>query len=229
MSKKEFIALFFIAILILDIKCALLNGSDNVSLTGTDYNLSWVVDDVALTITFTMDVASSGWIGMGFSTGGTMLNSDMYIGSMDGNDAVLGDLYNTKQSEAPKLDTALGGKSNISNLTGSFANGRTKITFTRPLNTGDSYDTQITQGQSLQMIFAYNSKTKQVNGVFPMHDVYYKRKLVLWKGTAAPTPAVTPTPAVEPTPAVSPTIIKSSSNFLKNALMTLFAIWLILL
>ena len=66
-----------------------------------------------------------------------MPNSDMYIGYIkkDGK-AVVEDRYAISKS-LPPLDSALGGKDDLTNVTGSLSNGRTLFSFKRPLVTGD--------------------------------------------------------------------------------------------
>jgi len=184
MSKFQFLGVMFIY-LVISSNSAIITGSDKVSLVSDMYLFNWSVDDVANTITFTMDVGTTGWVGMGFSTNFRMLNSDMYIGYVDSTGKVnLGDFYNRNSQSAPDLDTAQGGQSNVSNISGTEASGRTKITFTRPLQTGDSLDFQISQGTTYNMIFAYH--TLDPSPAYPFHIAYYKRSLVLWAGNSTP-------------------------------------------
>ena len=65
------------------VNCAILTGSDKVSLVNDIFNLKWSIDDMAKTITFTMDCAITGWVGMGFSSNQKRPNSDMYLGYVD--------------------------------------------------------------------------------------------------------------------------------------------------
>jgi len=128
MANFQILGVIFIYLAISS-SCATITGSDKVSLVNDMYLLSWSLDDAANTITFTCDVGTTGWIGMGFSTGGKMTNSDMYMGYIDGSGKVIfDDYYNKSKDLAPSLDTSFGGASNISNVSGTEASGRTKIT-----------------------------------------------------------------------------------------------------
>lgn len=169
------------------------------------YDFSWVVNEAKGTITFTMAVKTTGWVGFGF--GSKMPNTDIYMGHVatDGS-AFAYDMYATI-SALPSKDVDIGGKSDITGITGSEVGGLTTITFTRPLNTGDSKDYQIEKDVPKIMAFASGSSDNYTqHGKQPV-----TKTLTLWASASVTPPSTTP-PSTTP-PSTTPP--KSSAGFLE--------------
>lgn len=63
-------------------------------------------------------------------------NADCYTGWVSGTTVTLIDTWSPDSVNQPQLDTARGGTSDILYPSGSEANGKTTLSFTRLLNTG---------------------------------------------------------------------------------------------
>ena len=153
------------------------------------YTLSWSLNQEDKLIKFDLSVKTTGWVGFGISPDGRMPNSDMYIGYVkkDGK-AVVEDRFAISKS-LPPLDSALGGKDDLLNITGSIANGRTLLSFTRPLVTGDKYDIDIKQGQTYTLVFSYryqgNPETE--GGNYLVHSAIYAKNFVIYPNSGQST------------------------------------------
>jgi len=145
------------------------------------FKFAWAIDPEDSLIRFILDVKTAGWAGLGISSTGTMVNSDMFMGYIqkDGK-AVINDRYSTLQVE-PQLDTVLGGKDDLINIVGSLQNGRTSITFERKFVTGDKFDMDIKQGQTYNIIFAVRTTgNPETENSFLQHTEKYTKSLVLY-------------------------------------------------
>jgi len=83
---------------------------------------------------------------------------------------------------APPSDISLGASSNLSDVSGSVTDGRTKVTFTRKLDTGDSKDLPIEKGKEMNVIFSYrnNGNPDTENGNFLQHSRFISKDIVLY-------------------------------------------------
>ena len=84
------------------IKYSKLVSSDNTFL------FFWSIDEANGLIKFEFDVKTLGWIGVGISPNGLMLNSDMYLTYIQKDGQVLVSDRFAIKSRTPELDTALG-------------------------------------------------------------------------------------------------------------------------
>jgi hypothetical protein len=139
------------------------------------------------TITMTMDVAATGWVGVGISPNGVMDGSDVVLCYIDANNSPV--CQDSKANGYSILsDVQQGGKNDVTNLKGAVANGRTTISFTKPLNTGDKYDVPITQGTNHFVVFAYLLSGNAANG-FMQHTNKVMKQMVLYPAAVATPPA----------------------------------------
>jgi hypothetical protein len=180
MFKRFFLSLA-VMVIITDIVEVL--GDNSVSaFSDGSYNFSWSIDTMMKTITMNLDVATTGWVGVGLSPDGTMPNSDVIICYVNKSGvAVCSDRF-AQARAAPPTDVSLGGKDDLTNVTGSVVNGRTKISFTRSLNTGDKWDIPITQGTAMNVLFSYraNGNPDTENGQFLQHTNQGGKKIILY-------------------------------------------------
>ena len=104
-----------------------------------------------------------GWVAVGFNpeTGETMKGADLIIGFVeDGKVEVLDD-YGTMKDKH-KDDDKIGGQYNVSNVSGSEANGTTEVSFTIPLNSGDAKDRPLSLEKDNTVLLAYGKSDKVV-------------------------------------------------------------------
>ena len=147
------------------------------------YKYMWKINESQQTITFTLDVATLGWVGIGFSSDGRMLNSDSIICYIDKSQkCICTDRYSNSYS-TPPTDTLLGGKDDLTDISGKYENGRTSVSFTRKLDTGDKYDYAIKKGIDVNVLFSYriDGNPDSENGVFNKHSKAGGKKLILYE------------------------------------------------
>jgi hypothetical protein len=154
------------------------------------YKFTYSIDEKAGTFTFTLDVGTKGWVGIGISPNGYMPESDVIMCYVDSNGkAVVVDAY-AKARSLPDLDTTLGTTNDITNISGSFNNNRTVISFTRRLDTGDKFDIPIKKDDTIRMIFsARETGSPSSEGSFLMHTKAKVLSLVVYKSAQTTLPA----------------------------------------
>ncbi len=98
-----------------------------------------------------LSAATTGWIGIGFGPDGTMANAQNFIMGYvtSGNIATISDMH-TSGHAAPSPDAM----QNIINPAGTESAGVTELTFTIPLDSGDSEDMVLTPNMSVWLLFA---------------------------------------------------------------------------
>lgn len=91
-----------------------------------------VCDNSSLNVTLTANTA--GWLAIGFSANAAMANSDMVIGGVNAD----GSVYASDRFSAGYAPPSVDASQDVTNVSGSEANGATTFSFSRQLNTGDS-------------------------------------------------------------------------------------------
>jgi len=144
--------------------------------------VNWNVNTSVGNISFELDVATTGWIAIGFSNDGYMANSDMIMGYIDQKGIpIVEDRWAVGRS-LPELDTNLGGTNDLTNISGYLISGRTNIKFTRKLKTGDKYDYEIIQGKSYKILLAFRSigNPSTENGAYNQHTKMISTSAILY-------------------------------------------------
>jgi len=117
------------------------------------FTLEWRtnIDTLDLRLRF----PTTGWIAVGFGATGEMEGSDIYIGYVadDGTVTVVDSYGTSPQTHAPDIDE--GGQDNVTNVSGETRRGTTTISFTIPLESGDSRDMVYVEGKTYQVIIAH--------------------------------------------------------------------------
>ncbi len=110
----------------------------------------WKVDSKMLHIK--LKAKTKGWLGIGFNPTKVMKNADVLIGRVKRGKANVRDDFATKE-ESHSSDKKLGGKSNVTNVSGKEEKGYTELEFTIPLNSKDNKDTELkVNGDTLVML-----------------------------------------------------------------------------
>ena len=115
----------------------------------------WKVDGSDLNIY--LKAKTKGWVGVGFNPTKMMKGANILIGRVKKGKASVRDDFGTS-TDKHKSDSKIGGKKNISNISGSETGGVTELKFTIPLNSGDPKDTPINVNKDITMIFAFGNK-----------------------------------------------------------------------
>ena len=167
MNKKALLAL--IAALLVS---PVLGAGEWKDVRVDDFHLKWMVDGPNLNIE--VSAPTNGWVAVGFNPTRRMKDADIFIGYVSGADVVVQDHYGTGQfSHRP--DTDIGGVNNLSNISGEEADGRTTLSFTVPLNSGDSADRPLVEGQTYKVIFASHTR----DGITRKHNRRTSTEIVL--------------------------------------------------
>lgn len=121
-----------------------------------DFSLKWKIEGQNLIMTLT--ARTTGWISIGFEPTRIMKDADILIFAVDANGKVLYEDHFGTTPTGHKKDTDLGGQDNITILSGSEKEGVTTVTFSIPLNSGDSYDKVLAAGRKITVLFASAAK-----------------------------------------------------------------------
>jgi hypothetical protein len=108
----------------------------SVSPPSGDIEIDWTIEGQEMT--WTMRGKTEGWISLGFNPSVAMKDADMAIGWVEGGEGYLLDCYSTGETGPHPPDTELEGTDDMTLVDFSESNGWTSITFSRPLNTGDT-------------------------------------------------------------------------------------------
>jgi len=128
------------------------NSSGKATVSGV--SLSWSVNGES--VTFTVEAATDGWVAVGFNPSRMMKDADFIIGYVKNGNVFIRDDYGNSMI-GHDSDENLGGTDNIMEAQGTESGGSTSITFTIPLNSGDSYDQPLASGQKTTVLLAYGN------------------------------------------------------------------------
>ncbi|CAI5490549.1 unnamed protein product [Closterium sp. Naga37s-1] len=129
----------------------------SIRLKGNDFILHWKTR--ADTIAMAADVATSGWVAIGWSSSGKMYPADAAIGNLPrgtlSNGAAVGAYHLSGYGVS---DVALTSSFELTNTTTTTTNGRTTITFERPLSVGS---VPISSSRATSVLFAFSRSGSQ--------------------------------------------------------------------
>lgn len=115
--------------------------------------LRWKVDVSNITVVLKSD--ASGWMEAGFGASSLMKDANVILVTATSNSSSAEDYFGVSITNC-KADTALGGTNNVTLNYGTATNGM-EVSFTMPMNSGDSYDTALTEGSVVRMFLAAGS------------------------------------------------------------------------
>jgi len=114
----------------------------------------WKLDDKVIHVRLT--AATTGWVGVGFNPSDEMKDANFIIGYVKKGKVKVTDHFGTSNRQHDK-DEKVGGKTNVTNITGSEKKEITEIGFTIPLNSGDAKDQVINPDAETTVLLAYGS------------------------------------------------------------------------
>jgi hypothetical protein len=100
---------------------------------------------------------TSGWVAVGFNPVKAMKGANFIIGCVADGKPVVSDEFGLTESSHAR-DSAYGGKDDIVNGSVITDNGTTTMSFSIPLNSGDSRDVVLEKGKQVKVIFAAGKK-----------------------------------------------------------------------
>jgi hypothetical protein len=101
-----------------------------------------------------LDAPTRGWVGIGFKPDFKMQGANFIIGYVRGSQTFLDDHVGTHKDKH-NADTKLKGSRNVELLGGNEADGRTRLEFTIPLDSGDPKDKPLAPGERLPLLLCY--------------------------------------------------------------------------
>lgn len=106
---------------------------------------------------------TKGWVAVGFNpeTGETMKGANLLIGLVRAGKAEVADHYGTMKDKH-KDDDRIGGKTNVSNVSGSEEGRKTEVSFTIPVDSGDAKDTPLNLEGENVVLLAYGKSDRLV-------------------------------------------------------------------
>jgi len=115
------------------------------------YTLAWKIHDGLIDVK--VSYATNGWVGFGIGKTGTMEGSHIILGFvLDGKAEIADHFGYARDQHGPQ--EKVGGKDSLTARSGTYADGRTTLAFTMPLNTGNPRDPVLAAGESYKVILA---------------------------------------------------------------------------
>jgi len=140
-----------IAFVLLSLICLSVNAQDK-SWEGNGFVVTWKLSTDQLEMT--IETETTGWVSVGFEPTRIMKDANIIIASVLPDGSVIAEDHYGTGTFSHKKDTDLGGTKNVTVISGSESEGKTRITFSIPLNSGDSKDVILTPGKKTKIILA---------------------------------------------------------------------------
>lgn len=125
-------------------------GMNRVEVIGFVFEWEVVGSDLNVQIS----APTTGWVAIGFNPTRAMQDADMKFGFVTDAGVEVADHIGTSPI-THDFDTAQGGRRDLSNVSGVEVDGRTTLSFTMPLDSGDPTDSVLTPGAQQTIIFAW--------------------------------------------------------------------------
>lgn len=124
------------------------------NVTVKDMAFLWKLDGDSLKVK--LAAKTTGWLGVGFNPEPNqgMKGANFLLGSVKEGKAVVEDHFGTMKTNH-KADEKLGGKLDVSDISGKEADGVTEVSFTVPLNSGDNNDKPVVADGDTTVLLAY--------------------------------------------------------------------------
>lgn len=130
---------------------ASVNAEGYKTLSQEGYELGWKIHEGKIEVK--LSYATDGWVGFGIGKTGTMEGSHIILGFVLDGEAVVEDHFGIGGTQHAAQDK-IGAKDSLIARAGTFADGKTTISFTMPLNTGNPNDPVLVEGESYKVILA---------------------------------------------------------------------------
>jgi hypothetical protein len=141
-----------------------------------DMNLKWKADSAKGLLHVVLSAPTTGWVAIGFNPSRAMKDANFVIGYVKESKAFAEDDFGTGWF-SHESDVSLGGKDDITGISGSEINGATELRFAIPLNSGDKFDQALSAGKSYNIILAYGAK--DADNFTGKHKKAYKQTIKL--------------------------------------------------
>ena len=123
-----------------------------------------------------LEAPTEGWLAVGFNSENNIVGSDLLQFRIEENgDVYAEDQYVTAAGKHPR-DIDLGGTDHIQVLSGKQWEGKTKVHFSIPFESGDQFDFQHELGKDFWLILAYSRERD-----FDHHSIMRKHLAFRWE------------------------------------------------
>jgi hypothetical protein len=126
--------------------------------TAGGITLQWKTDTMGF-LHVKVKAPTTGWVAVGFDPTIGMQDANIIIGYVSGDTAHIRDDYGSALN-AHESDIDGGGEDNVTNKDGTESGGETEITFTIPLDSGDSRDRILIEGNIYLVLLAYGQDSE---------------------------------------------------------------------
>ena len=114
----------------------------------------WTLEDDHLNIS--LSAKTEGWVAVGFNPSEAMKDANLILGYVKKGKVKMVDHFGVTKHQHNN-DDKLGGKNNITNISGNEEKGVTTINFTIPMNSGDKNDPVLSPDEDTTVMLAYSS------------------------------------------------------------------------
>jgi DOMON domain len=152
MMKPLFCSAVFIALFLSAGLCFGQSGELDHKIEVEKIAFEWKVEKELIHVRLTAE--TTGWVGIGFNPSVEMKDANFVIGYVKKGKVKVTDHFGVTNRQHQK-DEKVGGKNNITNIAGSEKNDITEISFTIPLNSGDSKDQALVPDKDSTILLAY--------------------------------------------------------------------------
>lgn len=153
MTNKKLLNVMIILVLL----AAAASATEWKSAEAGGFSLSWAVDGENLMVKVSAE--TEGYVAVGFDPSNKMKDANIIIGYVDDGEVVIADHYGNGVF-SHRDDERLGGTNDIVDGTGTEVDGVTELSFTIPLDSGDSADRALIPGNSYKVIFASHRRDR---------------------------------------------------------------------
>lgn len=123
-------------------------------ITVENITFQWTVVDDHIKIS--LSAKTEGWVAVGFNPSRAMKDANLILGYVKEEKATITDHFGVTKHQH-KSDEKLGGKNNITDISGTEEKGITTINFTIPLDSGDDNDPVISTDAETTVLLAYST------------------------------------------------------------------------
>lgn len=120
---------------------------------GDTMTFSWCTNGTTMDVK--LRAPATGWLAVGFNPTRAMKDANIIIGYVKDGKAYVEDHFGTGWVSHDE-DVKLGGRSDVTNVFGTEADGHTELAFTIPLNSGDPRDVVLDPAGATTVLLAYN-------------------------------------------------------------------------
>ena len=132
-----------------------LNEKGYYQITKMNITLQWRVKGEHLDVI--VNAPTTGWVAVGFDPVRRMKGANIVIGFVKDAEVFIRDDYGVART-FHRADEKVGGKDNITDVSGSETGGSTELAFTIPLDSGNPGDKVLVPGKDYTVLLAYGSK-----------------------------------------------------------------------